>query len=137
LQRFLAFSLLLGLAACSGDGTTDPSTGPTGEITVEEITIGTGATAVVGDVTSVHYNLDLTNGTRVDSSYARGTPFTFQIGAGQVIPGFERGVLGMKVGGKRKVTVPPGLAYGAQPNGPIPPNSTLIFEIELVSIAGK
>jgi FKBP-type peptidyl-prolyl cis-trans isomerase len=137
-NRFLACLLLVTLAACGGgDGGSQTVTGPT-EITVEEITVGNGATAAVGDVVTVHYTLFLANGTRIESSYDTGQPLPpFQIGGGRVIPGFERGVLGMRVGGKRRVTVPPSLGYGAQQNGSIPPNSTLRFEIELVSIAGK
>jgi FKBP-type peptidyl-prolyl cis-trans isomerase len=136
-NRFLACLLLVTLAACGGgDGGSQTVTGPT-EVTTEEITVGGGATAAAGDVVTVHYILTLTNGSTIDSSYTRGSPFTFQIGGGQVIPGFERGVVGMRVGGRRRVTVPPSLGYGAQQNGSIPPNSTLRFEIELVSIAGK
>jgi FKBP-type peptidyl-prolyl cis-trans isomerase len=136
-KRFLACSLLLALAGCGGgdDGTV---TGPTGEITIEEITVGTGALAVIGDVVTVHYTLFLSNGTRIESSHDTGQPLQpFQTGVGAVIPGFDRGVLGMRVGGKRRVTVPPSLAYGSQARGPIPANSTLVFDIELVSILGK
>jgi FKBP-type peptidyl-prolyl cis-trans isomerase FkpA len=128
--RLLACGLLALLAACGEDGITGPT-----EITSEEMTVGTGATAAVGDVVTVHYVLTL-NGTRLESSYG-GTPLTFQLGAGQLIPGFERGVLGMRVGGKRRVTVPPALGYGNQPRQGIPANSTLVFEIELVSILGR
>ena len=137
MNRFLACSLLLALAACGGDDAETP-TGPTGEITIEELTVGTGATAVVGDVVTVHYTLFLANGTRArELATTPGSRSPFQIGAGRVIPGFERGVLGMRVGGKRRVTIPPDLAYGSTGQGPIPPNATIRFEIELVSIAGK
>ena len=136
MNRFLACSLLLALAACGGDDAETP-TGPTGEITIEELTVGTGATAVVGDVVTVHYTLFLANGTRLESSLDSGVPITFQSGTGRVIPGFDRGVLGMRVGGKRRVTIPPDLAYGSTGQGPIPPNATIRFDIELVSIAGK
>lgn len=132
MNRLLACCLLLALAGCGGDDLTGPS-----DITTEEITVGTGATAAVGDVVTVHYIVSLTNGNVLESSYALGAPITIQIGAGQVIPGFERGILGMRVGGKRRVTVPPSLAYGSTGNGPVPPNATIRFEIELVSIAGK
>jgi FKBP-type peptidyl-prolyl cis-trans isomerase len=131
-NRLLACCLLLALAACGEDALTGPS-----DITTEEITVGTGATAAVGDIVTVHYIVSLTNGNVLESSYALGAPITFQIGAGRVIPGFERGIVGMRVGGKRRVTIPPSLAYGSTGNGPVPPNATIRFEIELVSIAGK
>ena len=130
-NRLLACGLLVLLAACGDDGVSGPT-----EITSTDITVGTGATAAAGDVVTVHYVLTV-NGTLMDSSYVRGTPYTFQLGAGQVIPGFERGVIGMRVGGKRRVSVPPSLGYGNQPNGQIPANSTLNFEIDLVSVAGR
>ena len=131
MNRLLAVGLLAALVGCGGDDLTGPT-----EITSSEITVGSGATAAVGDVVTTHYILTV-GGSVADSSYARGTPIQFQLGAGQLIPGFERGVLGMRVGGKRRVTVPPALGYGNQPNGSIPANSTLVFEIELVSIAGR
>jgi FKBP-type peptidyl-prolyl cis-trans isomerase len=128
-----ACCLLLALAGCGGDDITGPS-----DVTIEEITVGTGATAALGDVVTVHYILSLENGNVLQSSYDGGTPLgPFQIGVGAVIPGFEQGILGMRVGGRRRVTVPPSLAYGAAGNGPIPPNATIRFEIELVSILGK
>jgi FKBP-type peptidyl-prolyl cis-trans isomerase len=85
----------------------------------------------------VNYVGTLTNGTKFDSSYDKGQPYTFRIGAGQVIAGWDQGVPGMKVGGKRRLTIPPSLGYGSQANGSIPPNSTLVFEVDLVSITGK
>lgn len=133
MNRWLACCLLLTLAGCGGDDLTGPS-----DITIEEITVGTGATAAVGDVVTVHYILSLTNGNVLQSSYDTGAPLPpFQIGSGAVIPGFERGVVGMRVGGKRRITVPPSLGFGATGSGPVPPNTTIRFEIELVSIAGK
>ena len=95
------------------------------------------ATAVGGDLVTVHYVGTLTNGAKFDSSYDINRPYTFRLGAGAVIAGWDQGVVGMKVGGKRRLTIPPSLGYGSQPQGPIPANSTLIFEIELLSIAGK
>ena len=86
---------------------------------------------------TVHYTLFLANGTRLESSLDSGMPITFQTGTGRVIPGFDRGVLGMRVGGRRRVTIPPDLAYGSAGQGPVPPNATIRFDIELVSIAGK
>ena len=97
-------------------------------------TVGTGAEAVAGKSVTVNYTGTLTNGTKFDSSYDRNQPFTFQLGSGQVIKGWDEGVVGMKVGGKRKLTIPPSLGYGSQATGSIPPNSTLIFEIQLVSV---
>ena len=131
MRRLLACSLVVLLAACGGDEITGPT-----EITAEDIIVGTGATAGRGDVVTVHYILSV-GGSVLDSSYQRGMPYTFQTGVGAVIPGFEMGVLGMRVGGRRRVTVPPSLGYGNQANGPIPANSTLVFEIELVSILGR
>ena len=131
MNQLLACSLLVLLAACGGDEITGPT-----EITSEEITVGTGATAVRGDVVTVHYILSLNNNV-LESSYQLGSPYTFQTGVGAVIPGFEMGVLGMRVGGRRRIVVPPALGYGNQPNGRIPANSTLVFEIELVSILGR
>jgi FKBP-type peptidyl-prolyl cis-trans isomerase len=99
--------------------------------------VGTGATAVSGDTVTVHYIGTFTNGTKFDSSYDLNQPFTFRLGAGQVIAGFDQGVTGMRVGGKRRLTIPPSLAYGSQGQGSIPPNTTLVFEVDLLSIAGK
>jgi FKBP-type peptidyl-prolyl cis-trans isomerase len=137
LKRLIAASALLALAACGGgDSSTSPTTG--GTLVVEDLVVGTGATAVNGDTVTVHYIGTLTNGTKFDSSYDRGTPLgPFRLGTGQVIPGFEQGIVGMRIGGKRRVTIPPSLGYGNQAVGSIPPNSTLVFEVELVTIAGK
>jgi FKBP-type peptidyl-prolyl cis-trans isomerase FkpA len=121
------------LAACGGS--TDPSSD--GTLVVQDLIIGTGATAAVGDTVTVHYVGTLTNGTKFDSSYDINRPYTFRLGAGAVIAGFDQGVVGMRVGGKRRLTIPPNLAYGNQAPQGIPANSTLIFEIDLVSIAGK
>lgn len=104
---------------------------------VQEILVGAGAEAKAGMTVDVHYTGWLLDGTKFDSSVDRGKPFSFHLGAGEVIRGWDEGVAGMKVGGKRKLTIPPQLAYGSRQVGSIPPNSTLIFEIELLSIAGK
>lgn len=101
---------------------------------IEEVTLGTGAEAVAGKDVEVHYTGTLTNGQKFDSSVDRGEPFTFALGAGQVIQGWDKGVAGMKEGGKRKLTIPPELAYGNRQVGPIPANSTLIFEVELLKV---
>jgi peptidylprolyl isomerase len=96
--------------------------------------VGTGTEAVNGKSVTVNYSGTLTNGTKFDSSYDRNEPFTFNLGAGEVIAGWDQGVAGMKVGGKRKLTVPPSLGYGSVDLGTIPPNSTLIFEVELLKV---
>ena len=90
--------------------------------------------AKAGDTVSVHYTSYLTNGSKFDSSVDRNQPFEFPLGAGRVIPGWDEGVAGMKVGEKRKLVIPPELGYGSRDMGQIPPNSTLIFEVELLGI---
>jgi peptidylprolyl isomerase len=106
----------------------------TGGLKVLDETMGTGAEVKSGDTVTVNYLGTLQSGTKFDSSYDRNTPFTTQIGVGQVIKGWDEGIIGMKVGGKRKLVVPPDLGYGNQPAGSIPPGSTLIFEVELLNI---
>jgi peptidylprolyl isomerase len=101
---------------------------------MEDEVVGTGPEVKSGDTVTVNYVGTLTDGTKFDSSYDRNQPFTTQIGVGQVIKGWDEGIVGMKVGGKRKLIIPPSLGYGDQAAGTIPPNSTLIFEVELVSI---
>ena len=146
------FSLIaaLTLAACSSGETPPvpqaiptttapitsnaPRTTATGLI-IETLAAGNGAAAKSGDKVSVHYTGWLTNGTKFDSSRDRNEPFNFRLGAGQVIPGWDEGVAGMQPGGKRRLTVPAHLAYGARgAGGVIPPNAVLIFEVELLAI---
>ena len=105
------------------------------ELKMEDIKMGTGAVAETGKSVKVHYTGWLTNGTKFDSSKDHGEPFTFQLGAGRVIKGWDQGVAGMKVGGVRKLTIPPNLGYGARgAGGVIPPNATLVFEVELLGV---
>jgi len=108
-----------------------------GLLKIEDVKIGDGAEAHLGNTLSMNYLGTLTNGKKFDSSYDRGKPFEFQIGASQVIPGWDIGILGMKVGGKRKLTIAPQLAYGDQAIGAIPANSTLIFEVELLKVTAN
>jgi FKBP-type peptidyl-prolyl cis-trans isomerase len=100
-----------------------------------EIVVGSGATAVAGNSVKVHYTGWLTTGEKFDSSRDRGEPFSFPLGTGQVIKGWDEGVAGMRVGGKRQLRIPPELGYGARGAGAaIPPNATLIFDVELLEV---
>ena len=100
-----------------------------------DIVVGTGATAAPGNTVKVHYSGFLTSGQKFDSSRDRGEPFSFPLGQGQVIKGWDEGVAGMKVGGQRQLRIPPQLGYGAAgAGGAIPPNATLIFDVELLEV---
>ncbi len=111
---------------------------PAGLEVTDEI-VGMGTEAMAQNIVTVNYIGTLTNGTKFDSSYDRNRPFLFALGAGQVIRGWDEGIVGMRVGGKRKFVIPPDLAYGDQNigNGLIPPNSTLVFEVELLSVQAQ
>ena len=105
------------------------------ELKIEDTKIGVGAVAEAGKNVTVHYTGWLTNGTKFDSSKDHGQPFTFPLGGGRVIKGWDQGVAGMKVGGVRRLTIPPNLGYGARgAGGVIPPNATLVFEVELLEV---
>jgi FKBP-type peptidyl-prolyl cis-trans isomerase len=105
------------------------------QLITEDLVVGTGAEAKSGQNVTVHYTGWLTNGTKFDSSKDRRDPFVFSLGKGQVIRGWDQGVQGMKVGGKRKLTIPPEMGYGARgAGGVIPPNATLVFEVELLGV---
>lgn len=113
------------------------SNAPSAELVIEDIVVGDGVPATgTGQFITVHYTGWLTDGSEFDSS-RRGEPFAFPLGVRYVIPGWDRGVVGMRVGGRRRLTVPAHLGYGAHGAGDlIPPNATLIFEIELLAISG-
>ncbi|MGE0171568.1 MAG: FKBP-type peptidyl-prolyl cis-trans isomerase [Oligoflexales bacterium] len=121
-------------ATSSGEAAPAATTDASG-LEITDITVGQGAEAVDGSQVTVHYTGTLTNGTTFDSSVSRNEPFVFELGKGHVIKGWEMGVKGMKVGGKRKLVIPPDLAYGERGAGSvIPPNATLVFEIELLDV---
>ena len=123
--------ILLLVAGCSKD-----SEKMSGELVIEDLKVGEGAEAVKHDIVTVNYTGWLTNGTKFDSSLNPGrSPFRFTVGAGQVIQGWDQGIPGMKVGGKRTLIIPSNLGYGIRGEGNIiPPNATLIFEMELLEI---
>jgi FKBP-type peptidyl-prolyl cis-trans isomerase FkpA len=105
------------------------------DLQIEDLQVGDGVEAASGSTVDVHYTGWLTDGTKFDSSLDRGSPFSFALGGGQVIRGWDQGVAGMKVGGKRKLTIPHDLAYGERgAGGVIPPFSTLVFEVELIAV---
>jgi FKBP-type peptidyl-prolyl cis-trans isomerase len=160
--RAIGLAVLLGLAAAgcneaaqqSGTASSKSSGTTTGAVTTpapegsggkmhklasglqyEDVVVGSGKMAEPGMNVSVHYTGWLTDGTKFDSSVDRSQPFRFQLGAGQVIQGWDEGVKGMRIGGKRKLTIPPDLGYGARgAGGVIPPNATLVFDVELLDV---
>ncbi|MCX7140425.1 MAG: FKBP-type peptidyl-prolyl cis-trans isomerase [Proteobacteria bacterium] len=104
-------------------------------LNIEDLATGEGEAATAGHSVTVHYTGWLVSGSKFDSSKDRNDPFVFNLGAGQVIRGWDEGVQGMQVGGRRKLTIPPDLGYGARgAGGAIPPNATLVFEVELLAI---
>ncbi len=106
------------------------------DLKIEDHKVGDGAEAKAGQMVTVHYTGTLTDGHKFDSSKDRNQPFKFKLGAGQVIKGWDQGVAGMKIGGIRKLTIPAELGYGARSAGSIPPNSVLVFEVELLGVDG-
>jgi FKBP-type peptidyl-prolyl cis-trans isomerase FkpA len=146
MRGFLMAAALLAasfLSSCKKEkeaknvASTGSSTPPAAaQLIVEEVKAGSGDVAVKGKIVSVHYTGRLTDGTKFDSSLDRGQPIQFALGTGRVIKGWDQGIDGMKVGGKRKLTIPPHLAYGERgtPGGPIPPNATLVFDVELTAV---
>ncbi len=132
-----AVVLLAGCAQSAASTAASPGNVVTLEngLKIEDLVVGSGAEVQNGQTASMHYTGWLVDGTKFDSSLDRGQTFPFVLGAGRVIKGWDQGVLGMKVGGKRKLTIPPELGYGSRgAGGVIPPNATLIFEVELVDV---
>ena len=127
---------LASAAALGGDLSAPKERVTPSGLRITDLEVGSGAEAVAGQTVSVNYRGSLTNGKEFDSSYGRG-PFSFRLGGGQVIKGWDEGVAGMKVGGKRKLVIPPDLGYGSRgAGGVIPPDATLLFEVELLKVGG-
>jgi FKBP-type peptidyl-prolyl cis-trans isomerase FkpA len=143
-MRMLCAVMVVGLvtAACGDNGGTGDGMSNITELMKTDVREGSGNEAVAGRNVTVHYTGWLYNesapdhkGSKFDSSRDRNEPFSFRLGGGQVIPGWDQGVAGMKVGGQRTLTIPPGLGYGARgAGGVIPPNATLVFDVELVDV---
>ena len=133
MRHILLLAAAFAVVGCSGDKSGEEVMTVSG-LKYVDMKVGDGTSPQAGQLVTVHYTGWLEDGTKFDSSVDKNRPFEFTIGAGRVIKGWDEGVLTMKVGGKRKLNIPPELGYGAQGNGPIPPNSTLIFEVELLAI---
>ena len=130
IKWIITMAIMLLVAGCSKD-----NKNMNGELIIEDIIVGQGAEAVKYSIVTVNYTGWLEDGIKFDSSLNPGRePLRFTLGAGQMIQGFDQGIPGMKVGGKRKLTIPPNLGYGSQDKGIIPPNSTLIFELDLLIV---
>lgn len=151
MRRLIVIPLALALAACGADKTTEPLTNDdfapelnvnldamtktASGLYIQDLTVGTGDAITSGATVTVHYEGWLSNGTKFDSSRDRDEPWDFLLGAGRVIPGWDEGVAGMRVGGFRKLVIPPHLGYGVGGAPPtIPGNATLVFDIELLEV---
>ena len=112
-----------------------PAGAPPDELVTDDVVVGEGAAAKPGDQVTVHYvGVSFSSGAQFDSSWDRGAPFDFPLGAGRVIQGWDYGVTGMREGGRRTLVIPPGLGYGSRGMGPIAPNETLVFVVDLVKV---
>lgn len=141
-EKSIAVATLLVLGAAAPVAATAPvaAASQTNQLKIVDTKVGSGPAAKAGEQVTVNYTGWLygngTKGKKFDSSYDHGQPFTFALGAGNVIPGWDQGVAGMKVGGTRTLIIPPELGYGAggTPDGTIPPNATLIFDVQLLKV---
>ena len=140
IRRSAILLVIALMASACGNSATSPSQNLNVPFSMTDLVVGTGATASAGKTITVTYTGWLydagktdNKGTQFDSNVG-GTPFPFVLGAGKVIPGWDQGVPGMKVGGKRRLIIPPSLGYGASGNGPIPGNATLVFDVEVLSV---
>ena len=124
-----AYLLVPGLPGRAGAEVTTPS-----GLKYTDLVVGTGPSPRAGQTAVVHYTGTLTDGTKFDSSRDKGQPYSFPLGRGSVIKGWDEGVATMKVGGRRKLVVPPAVGYGAIGQGTIPPNATLVFDVELLDV---
>jgi|SRR5215831_8810274 len=132
--RLLAAGAIVAAIGFAGAGCRKSPARTVGGVLIEDLKVGSGATAASGKLVSAHYTGRFPDGKTFDSSYDTGVPIDFQLGTGKVIKGWDVGIEGMRVGGKRRLTIPPELAYGARGGGPIPPNATLVFDVELVAV---
>lgn len=136
-RSVIILMLVLLMDSCSKSVPTQvsgPSTTTASGLQYWDVKAGSGTVATPGKTVTVHYTGWLADGAKFDSSVDRHEPFQFVLGAGRVIHGWDEGVAGMKVGGTRQLRIPPGLGYGSRPNGPIPANSTLVFDVELLDV---
>jgi FKBP-type peptidyl-prolyl cis-trans isomerase FkpA len=140
LRRSFSVSGVLFLVAAVSAGCGGSPTTPTAPFSQSDVRVGTGASAASGNTLSVNYTGWIYDASQPEQKGAKfessigSTPLSFVLGAGQVIPGWDQGIPGMRVGGLRRLVIPPSLAYGGTRNGPIPPNATLVFEVELLSV---
>jgi len=132
--RLLAVFAVVGMIASNAGCGRKGSTRTIGGVSIQDLKVGGGATATSGKIVSAHYTGRFPDGSKFDSSYDAGAPVEFPLGSGKVIKGWDVGIEGMRVGGKRKLTIPPELAYGSRGNGPVPPNATLVFDVELMAV---